>query len=201
MNTSLKAVPASVAAISVNEFYGVFWKLLHLPRSDHGCRFTRNIGEHQRNAKTTHTEFIGLAISGGVDSMALASLCAQLAMNKPRLDDPVKQQINFNFRAFIVDHGVRTGSAEEAEAVKNVLHSRSERPRQEREIIMLIFQTFLRTSLKSDGRRTSNRGKHPISNLLQGHIDFRRWEKLAVVLTHKACFWRIMKTIKLRLCS
>ena len=48
--------------------------------------------------------FIGLAISGGVDSMALAALCAKISQ--------------FKFHAFVVDHGARNGSELEAEAVK-----------------------------------------------------------------------------------
>lgn len=53
---------------------------------------------------TKADSFTGLAISGGVDSMALAALCS-------RLDD-------CSFHAFVVDHGARQGSEKEAEAVK-----------------------------------------------------------------------------------
>lgn len=54
----------------------------------------------------------GLAISGGVDSMALASLCSRF--NSPDSISPA-------FSAFIVDHGVRKGSTEEAENVAELL--------------------------------------------------------------------------------
>jgi len=57
-----------------------------------------------------------MAISGGVDSMALAFLCARLRSFEPRLrvsDHPVSR-----FRAVIVDHGLRDGSTAEAEAVR-----------------------------------------------------------------------------------
>lgn len=50
----------------------------------------------------------GLAISGGVDSMALASLCSKLWRDH---EFPAKCQ------AFVVDHGLRSNSAEEAEQV------------------------------------------------------------------------------------
>jgi len=55
---------------------------------------------------------LGLAISGGVDSMALATLCNQV--RSFRLP-PVT--------AFIVDHRLRPGSAHEAQSVGNVLLS------------------------------------------------------------------------------
>ncbi|KAF2719121.1 adenine nucleotide alpha hydrolases-like protein [Polychaeton citri CBS 116435] len=50
--------------------------------------------------------YIGIAISGGVDSMALATLCSHYA-HKPEI----------RFKGFIVDHGLRRGSDTEAEAV------------------------------------------------------------------------------------
>ncbi|OBT91135.1 hypothetical protein VE02_00022 [Pseudogymnoascus sp. 03VT05] len=56
---------------------------------------------------------IGLAISGGVDSMALASLCSGI-QNKDR----------FRFRAFVVDHKVRAGSGDEAHAVAKILEEK-----------------------------------------------------------------------------
>ncbi len=51
----------------------------------------------------------GLAVSGGLDSMALAYLCRSLPMQRPR------------FKAFIVDHRAREGSRREAEAVRDAL--------------------------------------------------------------------------------
>jgi len=51
---------------------------------------------------------LGLAISGGVDSMALASLCS-----RSRLSQTSPEAIT----AFIVDHDLRPGSATEAELV------------------------------------------------------------------------------------
>lgn len=56
-----------------------------------------------------------MAISGGVDSMALASLCAKV----------MQQESNYwQFRAFVVDHGARPGSKEEAQAVCEVLQNK-----------------------------------------------------------------------------
>ncbi len=56
-----------------------------------------------------------MAISGGVDSMALASLCAKVMH---------QESTHWQFRAFVVDHGARPGSEEEAQAVCQVLHKR-----------------------------------------------------------------------------
>jgi len=49
---------------------------------------------------------LGLAISGGVDSMALASLCSKSSLCRRQA-----------FVAFIVDHDLRPGSALEADLV------------------------------------------------------------------------------------
>ena len=60
----------------------------------------------------------GLAISGGVDSMALAALCAKL-QNHPKKG--VSDFPNINFQAFVVDHGVRSESSLEAFSVSKIL--------------------------------------------------------------------------------
>jgi tRNA(Ile)-lysidine synthase len=57
----------------------------------------------------------GLALSGGVDSMALAFLWSQLLKA-----NPVYRPF---FRAFIVDHGARPGSSEEAKLVRSNLEN------------------------------------------------------------------------------
>ncbi|KAH6711114.1 mitochondrial tRNA-lysidine synthetase [Leptodontidium sp. MPI-SDFR-AT-0119] len=62
---------------------------------------------------------IGLAISGGVDSMALAFLCSSLQKKQPSLESG-----GSSFRAFVVDHGVRSGSDVEALAVSRSLEER-----------------------------------------------------------------------------
>ncbi|KAL1879098.1 hypothetical protein VTK73DRAFT_7322 [Phialemonium thermophilum] len=62
---------------------------------------------------------VGLAVSGGVDSMALAYLCSQIRRWDPWVkisDNPVSK-----FMAFVIDHKLREGSSAEARAVKKVL--------------------------------------------------------------------------------
>ncbi|KAI0914630.1 hypothetical protein F4823DRAFT_636107 [Ustulina deusta] len=62
---------------------------------------------------------VGVAVSGGVDSMALVYLCTRLKMSDPGFkiaDNPVS-----NFRATVVDHQLREGSKEEAGAVRSAV--------------------------------------------------------------------------------
>ncbi|KAH6679552.1 mitochondrial tRNA-lysidine synthetase [Halenospora varia] len=74
-------------------------------------------------------ETIGLAISGGVDSMALAVLCSKVK-EKAKTDATLRQSIlgnrfsRIDFQAFVVDHGVRQGSDIEASSVAKVLVER-----------------------------------------------------------------------------
>ncbi|KFY06736.1 hypothetical protein V492_07784, partial [Pseudogymnoascus sp. VKM F-4246] len=70
-------------------------------------------GVTEKNGQPCKPLTIGLAISGGVDSMALASLCSGI-QNKDR----------FRFRAFVVDHKVRVGSGDEAHAVAKILEEK-----------------------------------------------------------------------------
>ncbi|EOO00321.1 putative pp-loop family protein [Phaeoacremonium minimum UCRPA7] len=66
---------------------------------------------------------VGLAVSGGVDSMALALLCSQARRSEHDFkiaDHPVN-----HFQALIVDHGMREGSWEEAAAVRKVLEDKT----------------------------------------------------------------------------
>jgi tRNA(Ile)-lysidine synthase len=58
---------------------------------------------------------IGLAVSGGVDSMALATLCKKLFES---------QHENVELKAFIVDHKIRRESTMEAYKVANVLQQK-----------------------------------------------------------------------------
>ncbi|CAK7244245.1 MAG: hypothetical protein STHCBS139747_005781 [Sporothrix thermara] len=62
---------------------------------------------------------VGLAISGGVDSMALAFLCAEARKVQPLL--PISDAPTSGFTAIVVDHGLRTGSDTEAAAVAKAL--------------------------------------------------------------------------------
>ncbi|KAI3317606.1 adenine nucleotide alpha hydrolases-like protein [Xylariaceae sp. AK1471] len=67
-------------------------------------------------AVSTNTRrIVGLAVSGGVDSMALAYLCTRIRSYHPDFrvsDNPVA-----GFRGIVVDHGMREGSRREANAV------------------------------------------------------------------------------------
>lgn len=82
------------------------------------------------------SSFVGLAVSGGVDSMALAALCSQIQQTSYLAlrtllqsdygqnagDTPLSR--NIKFQAFVVDHGVRKSSNLEAQAVSKVLEAR-----------------------------------------------------------------------------
>ncbi|TQN74741.1 putative tRNA(Ile)-lysidine synthase [Colletotrichum shisoi] len=68
-------------------------------------------------ARISRPRRIGLAVSGGVDSMALAFLFSRLRERMPLMrivDNPLTK-----LSAFIVDHRLREGSADEALAVAN----------------------------------------------------------------------------------
>ncbi|KAI1461011.1 adenine nucleotide alpha hydrolases-like protein [Annulohypoxylon moriforme] len=74
-------------------------------------RFTQNGTMRHRR--------VALAVSGGVDSMALAYLCSRVRRFAPDFevsDNPVN-----GFRGMVVDHGLRKGSYEEAKAVRDTL--------------------------------------------------------------------------------
>ena len=69
--------------------------------------------------KRTITDMkIGLAVSGGVDSMALATLCSGLRQSS-------QKGKALSFTAFIVDHGLRAGSRDEAVKVADFLNQLS----------------------------------------------------------------------------
>ncbi|KAH8601300.1 PP-loop family-domain-containing protein [Bisporella sp. PMI_857] len=71
---------------------------------------------HARRALGPQDVFtFGLAISGGVDSMALVALCSKVQ---------VFRNSNTKFHAFVVDHGVRKGSDVEAKSVSLLIESR-----------------------------------------------------------------------------
>ncbi|RMZ34347.1 hypothetical protein D0859_01474 [Hortaea werneckii] len=75
------------------------------------------ITDFQRSLRSTWTSagsrpLLGLAISGGVDSMALASLCHRFGQASPH---------HPSFIGFIVDHKLRRGSTEEAHKVAECL--------------------------------------------------------------------------------
>ncbi|KAK2003154.1 hypothetical protein LX36DRAFT_598205, partial [Colletotrichum falcatum] len=73
------------------------------------------------HARTAQPRRIGIAVSGGVDSMALAFLFNRLREATPLtrvVDNPLAK-----ISAFVVDHGLRPGSDAEAQAVARELRS------------------------------------------------------------------------------
>jgi PP-loop family len=84
------------------------------------------------------TDILGLAVSGGVDSIALATLCSRLqrpaslksSYEAESSDSSVLKSLqNLKFQAFVVDHGLRLGSDTEAQSVSKVLENRGDSPR------------------------------------------------------------------------
>jgi tRNA(Ile)-lysidine synthase len=84
------------------------------------------------------TSILGLAVSGGVDSIALATLCSRLqrpaslksSYEAEASDSSVLKSLqNLKFQAFVVDHGLRLGSDTEAQSVSKVLENRGNSPR------------------------------------------------------------------------
>lgn len=73
---------------------------------------------HQR-ANVNTNQIIGLAISGGVDSMALAALCSRLQSASQSQEGEAPPLTEF--QAFVVDHGVREGSNDEANSVARIM--------------------------------------------------------------------------------
>ena len=110
------------AGISASEFYEAFhrvWK----PIAGPGGGPKPHIGKLAVVSAQLGTDRcqLGIAVSGGVDSMALAALCVNLKARKRKTFRPV-------FHAFIVDHKARPGSHEEAATVASRL-KRSGMPR------------------------------------------------------------------------
>ena len=101
--------------ISVSAFYDAFnalWLRRHgrIPSFNSKLRFGTATGALAQGYSLTLT---GIAVSGGVDSMALATLCSMLKEN-----EFARKIYNFNFQAFVVDHRARDGSGIEAAIVK-----------------------------------------------------------------------------------
>lgn len=97
-SSALRNAVVSQEAISGTEFYHAF----------------RNVWKPIQGPGGGPRPILGVAVSGGVDSMALATLCADMM----RRDPPFRPR----FHAFVVDHRARSGSREEAEAVVARLH-------------------------------------------------------------------------------
>lgn len=94
----------------------------------------------------------GLAVSGGVDSMALAWLCSEMR----------KDSRGYEFTAFVVDHKLRKGSTEEAHQVRHVLdglgtlhRSASKRTRSD----------FITAGLRSRILTLDWQGDHPVDDM------------------------------------
>ena len=79
-----------------------------MARAESGPELVRweNVPVHGVNAK----QYPGLAISGGLDSMALAQLCHMVQWGKRQ-----EYSLKPRFHALIVDHKSREGSSEEAQ--------------------------------------------------------------------------------------
>ncbi|RDL37350.1 uncharacterized protein BP5553_04783 [Venustampulla echinocandica] len=92
------------------------------------AEFLSSLSKICTTAESSHrgqAETFGLAISGGVDSMALATLCSQLQSTYPGTGlPPLGSLRKIDFRAFVVDHGVRAGSTSEANSVARLLEGR-----------------------------------------------------------------------------
>lgn len=93
--------------------------------------------------------------------MALASLCSQL---QSRPNGPVQAR----FRAFVVDHGVRATSKDEASSVAKILESKSD-PAHPLSSFSNIsgtntFQIYQHRFSKSNGQPTSTLNPHPNSS-------------------------------------
>ncbi|QGA13912.1 hypothetical protein EYB26_001563 [Talaromyces marneffei] len=71
--------------------------------------WTNILPRYQRAPVNHIPRRIGIAVSGGPDSMALAYLCRQLQITRPEL--------NLDVKAFVVDHKFREESTEEAHMV------------------------------------------------------------------------------------
>ncbi|KAI1139773.1 adenine nucleotide alpha hydrolases-like protein [Hypoxylon sp. FL0543] len=71
------------------------------------------------HAKGTQHRRVALAVSGGVDSMALAFLCSQVRKND--LDFRISDNPVSGFRGMVIDHGLRPGSQAEGFAVCEAL--------------------------------------------------------------------------------
>ena len=116
-------LPISIAKpISRAEFLNALYKTLDLTSTSNvrqnGTRHVR-LGllisdAHLARWTVTHLLIvsIALAISGGVDSMALAGLCAQACKSQTETGG---NQVNFSFTPLIVDHRLRPESTDEAE--------------------------------------------------------------------------------------
>ena len=73
---------------------------------------------HSKSVDRHTDQITAIAVSGGVDSMALAKLCVDL-----KASNIVESRIDFAQHALIVDHKARDGSGTEANHVRSRLES------------------------------------------------------------------------------
>ncbi|RDW75081.1 hypothetical protein BP6252_06223 [Coleophoma cylindrospora] len=112
MGVPSRTVPSNAHAVSIAAFGEAF------------SRIWRPRAHHFRGGGPIN---IGLAISGGVDSMALAALCSQWLKSSTNASEATSLSISrelhsrLRLHAFVVDHGVRDGSAVEAQSVTKAL--------------------------------------------------------------------------------
>ncbi|KAK7977336.1 hypothetical protein PG996_003401 [Apiospora saccharicola] len=143
-------------------------------------------------AKSSCHRLVGMAISGGVDSMALAYLCSKVREADPLFmicDNPVA-----SFRCFVVDHGLRQESAQEAYQVCKALRRMG-----------LVANAFMINWRKEFGEGTDPKAmpnfesaarraryrrlgrccaNHRIATLLLGHHQDDQYETVLMRLLH-----------------
>lgn len=121
----------------------------------------------------------GLAISGGVDSMALASICSEVTRRDSTVTRRLLRSDDFStsriaFTAFIVDHKLRDNSSEEAHSVSEEL-SRLGIPSNILPLVWTTQERTFTTKLESLARRKRYQAlglacrDHGINSLLLAH--------------------------------
>lgn len=107
------SITPRASSISIDEFYNAF-KRVWISNTGPGGGKSPGVGElfitFQFAEETAYICTTGIAVSGGVDSMALATLCVKLNENPNHHMRP-------RFRAFVVDHQARPESDREAVTV------------------------------------------------------------------------------------
>ena len=97
--------------ISTHKIYNAF-KALFLRKYGEEDKVTIGM-EENLDRQHERSQLTGIAVSGGVDSMALAKLCSMLNQSLSA------KSPSFRFHAFIVNHKAREGSKEEAIQVRS----------------------------------------------------------------------------------
>ncbi|KAL3421034.1 Calcium-binding mitochondrial carrier SAL1 [Phlyctema vagabunda] len=126
----LKVVPAVSITYVV---YENAKKAMHLRRAIGIQAFSEALyktwNPRQRHYQGQERITIGLAISGGVDSIALANLCSKWLKSPIKPENASTGLLRFqelrsriSLQGFVVDHGVRKGSDQEALSVAEMLH-------------------------------------------------------------------------------